>query len=63
MTGGELESDLKFTTDIPYVALTGELCGVCCEDLGENWPHYNDTALYNEFKSGIFRIAATSLIS
>ena len=23
-----------------------ELWGVCCEDLGENWPHYNGTALY-----------------
>ena len=26
--------------------ITGELCGVYCEDLGENWPRYNGTALY-----------------
>ena len=29
-----------------YLTLTGKLWGVCCEDLGENWPHYNGTALY-----------------
>ena len=29
----------------PHRALTGELWGVYCEDLGENWPRYNDTAL------------------
>ena len=25
------------STDTPYLALTGELWGVCCEDLGINW--------------------------
>ena len=25
---------------------TGELWGVYCEDVGENWPRYNDTVLY-----------------
>ena len=29
-----------------YLALTGELLGVLCEDLGEIWPRYNGTALY-----------------
>ena len=28
------------------VAVTGELFGVYCEDLGENWRRYNGTALY-----------------
>ena len=46
MTGAELKSDFKFTTDSPYLALTGELWGVYCEDFGENWPSYNGTALY-----------------
>ena len=32
--------------DTPYLALTGELWGVFCEDFGENWPRYNGTALY-----------------
>ena len=31
---------------IPYLALTGELWGVYCDDLGKNWPRYNGTALY-----------------
>ena len=29
----------------------GELWGVCCEDLGKNWPGYNGTALYLKFHS------------
>ena len=32
--------------DTPYLALTGELWGVFCEYLRENWPRYNGTALY-----------------
>ena len=31
------------TKDTPYLALAGKLWGVCCDDLGENWPHYNGT--------------------
>ena len=33
----EHKSDLELTTHTPYLALTGELWGVCCEDFGENW--------------------------
>ena len=40
------ESDTRITTDTPYLAFAAELWGVYCEDLGENWPRYNDTALY-----------------
>ena len=46
MTGAELKSDLKLTTDTHYLALMGELWGVYCKDFGENWPCYNGTALY-----------------
>ena len=35
MTAAELQSTFKFTTDTPYVALTGKLWGVYCEDVGE----------------------------
>ena len=42
----ESESDIRITTDTPYLALTGELWGVYCEDFGENWPRYNGTTLY-----------------
>ena len=42
----ESESDIKITTDISYLTLTGELWGDCCEDFGENWPHYNSTTVY-----------------
>ena len=27
------------------ITLNGELWGVCCEDLGENWSRYNGIAL------------------
>ena len=36
------------TKNNPYLALVGELWGVFCEYLWENWPHYNGTALYYE---------------
>ena len=36
------------TKDTPYLTLTGELWGVFCEDLGENWSRFNGTALYLE---------------
>ena len=44
VAGGE--SDIRITTDTPYMALTGELWSVYREDFGENWPRYNGTALY-----------------
>ena len=46
MAAAERKSDFKHTPDTPYLALTGELWGVYCEDLGENWPRYNGTELY-----------------
>ena len=41
----ERELDIRITADTPYLALTGELWGVYCEDVGENRPRYNGTAL------------------
>ena len=35
MTAAEHKTDFKLT-DNPYLALTGELWGVYCEDFGEN---------------------------
>ena len=32
--------------DTPYLALMGELRGVFCEYLWENWQRYNGIALY-----------------
>ena len=46
MTVAENESDFNITRDTPYLTLTRELWGVCCDDLGANWPRYNGTALY-----------------
>ena len=46
MTAAELKSDIKLTIDTPYFTLTGELWGVFCEYIAENWPRYNGTALY-----------------
>ena len=46
MTSAERNSDFKLTPDIPYLALAVELWFVFCENLGENWPRYTGTALY-----------------
>ena len=40
------EHILAFTTDTPYLAVTGELWGVFCEKFGENWLLNNGTTLY-----------------
>ena len=34
------------TKDTPYLALTGELWVVFCDNWGDNWLRYNGTALY-----------------
>ena len=47
----ECKSNIKLTKDTPYLTLTGELWGVFCEDFEENWPCYNDTALYYGYSS------------
>ena len=39
-------SDFTLPSDTQYLALTGELWGVYCEELGEKWPRYNGAALY-----------------
>ena len=44
-TGTENKSELIFKTDTPYLILMGELWGVYCEECGENWLHFNGTAL------------------
>ena len=36
ITALERESDIKMTTYWPYLALTGELWGVFCDDYGDN---------------------------
>ena len=40
------QSDIRITTDTPYLALTGELWDVYFEYLGENQSPYSGTALY-----------------
>ena len=59
MTGAELKPDFQFTTDIPYLDLTGELWGVYCENLRENWPRYNGTSLYSELSSRMVKCFAS----
>ena len=45
MTVAEHKSDFKLTTDTPYFTLAGELWGIYCDNLGENWPRYNGIIL------------------
>ena len=40
-----------------YLAITGELWGVFCEDSVENWPRYNGTTLDIEADLGAVNIA------
>ena len=47
----ECESDFRITTDIPYLALTGELWGVFCEHFEENRRRYNGNAQHYVFVS------------
>ena len=35
ITVAEIESDIRITTDAPFLALTSEACGVYCENFGE----------------------------
>ena len=46
MTEVQYKSEFEFTKDTPKLALMCQLCGVYYEDLGDNWPRYNDIALY-----------------
>ena len=39
---------LEPTKDTPSFRLKGELWDVLCEDFGENWHHFYDTALYHD---------------
>ena len=45
MVMAEHKSNIRLTKDTPYLALTVEMWGIFCEDLEENWPRYNGTAL------------------
>ena len=58
------KSDIEFTKDTPYLALTVELQGVCCEDLGNNWPRYNGTCpeakLHHKIVISMYRLEGES---
>ena len=45
-TREEYKSYARSTKDTTYLALAGELWGVFCEYLWENWPRYNGIPLY-----------------
>ena len=46
MTEAGYKSQFLTSKCILYLALTGELWDVFCEDLVESWPRYNSTVLY-----------------
>ena len=46
MTAPEHKSNFKLPKDTPYLTLTGELWGVCCDNFGANQLRYNHIALY-----------------
>ena len=50
ITVTENNSDYRITKDTPCFALTGELWDVPCEDMENNLPRYNGTALSFERK-------------
>ena len=59
----EYQRNAGSTKDTPYLALTGELWGVCCEYLWENWPRYNGTALYNVKFTCLMKISDVAAIN
>ena len=64
MVAAEHKSEFKLTTDTSYLALTGELWGVCCKDIGENWPRCNGTAMYLDiFRNSSIVITGTIYVS
>ena len=58
MTPVEHKSVFNLAKDTPYLTLTGELWGVCCQIFFlENQPCFNSTMLYNYFfKKNIARV-------
>ena len=54
MTAAQYKADIELTKATPYIALTGELYGVCRKDFGENWPHFSDTVLFVLFQLHAF---------
>ena len=45
VTDEEYKSKFGAPKYTPYLTLTDKLLGAFCEDLEENWPRNNDTAL------------------
>ena len=66
MTMGTHKLNITLTKDTSYLALTGELWGVCCEHFGENQPYFNGIAPYffnwNISSHSIFQYNAGSYI-
>ena len=46
MIAAKHNSNVELTEYTHYPALTGELRGVSCEDIGETFSRYNGTTLY-----------------
>ena len=46
MQQGEINQTLNDKTP-QYLIRMGKVWGICCEHLGENWPHYNSITFYN----------------
>ena len=45
MIEADHKSEVRLTTDNPYLTLTGELWDVYCENIGEDWLRYNSSLL------------------
>ena len=53
VTEAEHKVDIVFTTDTPWLTLTGKLWGVYWEEFGENWQRYKRTVLKHPIFLGI----------
>ena len=63
MAVAECRSDFKLITHTPDLALTSEQWGVCCKDIGENWPRYDGTAPHLDDQGAIRNVIWPSFIS
>ena len=50
ITAAKHHSDFELTKDTPYLALRGEIWGICCEHYADNWLRYNGITLYCYFE-------------
>ena len=56
------KSGFELTKDIPYLALTGEQWGVCCDEFTQNLSSYNDIIPYQVYRHSLYEMNSENLV-